>query len=715
MKKPALIKGLIKIAAILFLCCPVSEAAGAEEILKRVFEKYSGLDTYSADVEIVKTITSSGAENRYSTLYRLDLQRPNRFALRHREGFPGRTIISDGETMWIYMPSIQKYTSLSAPLRAEDILRPSLKSPEGFSEEQLAIFSFTGSPGNFIEIDEVKEGDVRLEEDRDYYFLEMEKDGAAINLKIYKDDFSLYSIELDMGIPLTLEQRQFMDYSESISINYREIHHNPLFNHDIEENVFLFTPAEEAEQAPDLMFNQKEPVFPFAGTPVGEYKLKDPESGELFTISEFTGEVILICFVNPSQPESESLIMELSGQAQKLKDIKVLIVSFPEDKEELMELALKGGDIFTPALDIEPYIFESLGLSDLPAALTVGPGGEVQQVYTGYFKGIAGMIAQETGLISEGISLSEPRQVSRLSGLELKWNIPLNSSALKSNKEIYALTPAGSIYRISPRGAVKDAFPVPDNFNRLEIFHLKKDSPTHILYMEKGSELKLISRDTGFSSLFSVEGSINMIRPLDLNNDGNQEIILALSGEPGLMAVSPEGSLIFKSTQVRNIISFDITEGKDGQNEFLAVSGSGKLYRITSEGKVKDKISTGIIARFVKTVGESILVSGSLKDMEIIKFLDAEGGLKWELILGISETASLSSAHLHPRGNLLACGMRNGTLIVFDSSGHIRARADSRGMDLQVRWIVFEEAHVNLITSSREEGITSYIFTGVAE
>ncbi len=680
------------------------------EIIQKVFEKYAGFESYSSDARIMKTIRSGGTENRFASEYRIDVQRPNKVSLRHLDGVFGRTIVSDGNYMWVYSPHFEQYSRVSAPPSFENVLMPELNSYKDFTTQQFAVFAFVTSPENFIEISEA--GPARTEEidGEVYYILNIRKKNQAVNLVVGKEDFYIKEIEISMSISENT-------HTGPVELHYVEIHDNAVFDHEINPVVFSFTPPGSARSAENLLRSQ-EPVFPFSGRYIGNYSFTDIAGSRQINISDFEGRIVLLFFVRPEEEESRIFIKEIAGEYEKLKNTELLIAARPEDAGELKKLIENTGNIFTGILDTEPYVSDSIGLRRMPAAVTVGLQGEIQQAYSGYFEALSSIIAEETALIIEGAALISGGMLhpGNFKGMLMQWNVPLNVADIKTNEMIYAISSGGRLYSIDFRGEVHTSMDIPGDYGRLEIVPLNgADDINFALYRHKGDRVHILDSYAKTVSVFSFPPSINTLKAADLTADGNFDLILGLSGMTGLSAVSKDGTVIFSSTRVHNVISVDLLDYGADSPGILAASAGGPLVIFTPGGDIKKVINTGIITTFAKSINGSILVSGTSRENEVLKLIDYDGNLKWELILGYGEVAAVSSAARHPFDTIFSCGTRDGRILVFDMEGNILAKGETGGTDIKTSWLVFEEAHTYLTASSRETGITSYIITGTAD
>ena len=707
------IKLISLIITLTFTLAPALYASidSAEKIIEKVIEKYSEFQSYSSSVEITKTISSYGAENKFKASYDVDISRPNKFSLRHTGGIFGKTMVSNGEQMWIYISHLDKYTRLSPPAKMEDILKPGRESLSDFASEQFLIFSFSESNDKLSDIFNGAEINL-IDKKENYYLISFKTKNMEMKLHINKKDFSIYKVQANMSPVLNMHNNHSLSYPDDLKIYYTEIHENIVFDQSLNTSLFTFTPPENAEKADDIFFQDRQAAVPYKGKNISEKEFIEPESGREFTLSDFQGRFIILCFINPKEKLTRDFIDDLENYMGQKEKTQIILVARKE--KELIELLKESNSSFKGALDSEPYINESFSFERLPAVITVGPKGEIKQVYSGYFEGLSQMIMEESHLSSLNHPGALAGNTLRLKGLDIKWNIPLNVTQIISDKSIYAISPSGRLYTISLSGSVIDLIHIGENYNR---FHLHQNHPTgpaeFLLYREKGTSVEIINEKGVHISSFTVNPALNILSTAELNSEDGYKIILGMSGKKGIAAVSKTGSIIFTSTEASNIISLDTIKKENQETSILAVSSEGSLYIFSLEGVLKRELPLNIISGFVKSIDSStILLSGSAKENEILKLIDLQGKIKWETILGSAFNSRIISASMHPHGVLFACGTRNGQLMVFDVEGNIKANAYLPGMDINVQWASYEDFHADLISSSSETGIHSYILTG---
>ncbi len=705
-------KYLLTVFAFIIFSVPAStegSTPSSSEILQKVFEKYSGFETYSSYARIMRTIRSAGAENRFASEYKIDIQHPNKFSLLHLDGVFGRTIVSDGKNMWVYVPYFEQYSIIGAPDSFEEVLVPDLDSYSDFTIQQFALFAFASSPENFIDTSSAYPARTEEIDGKVYYIIDMRENNYKVSIVVEKDTFSIKKIELNMTVSANTDSGQ-------VDMHYVEIYDNAVFDSKIDPMVFSFSPPDSARVSDNLL-RPEESVFPLTGRYMGGYSFAALD-GRRFSLSDFKGRIVILIFVRPEEDESRTFVKEIAREYGKLKDTELILVSRTGTEEELEKLIEDTGNIFTGALDKQPYVLDSIGLRRFPSAVTVGLQGEIQQAYSGYFDSLSSIIAEETALITEGAALISAGMVqpAKFKGMLPQWNLPLNVSDIKTNEKIYAIGPGGNLYSINSRGEIEESINIPSDYSRLELMPLKdKGEMNFILYSHAGSSVHIVDEKAKTVSVFSYPPSVNTVKSADLTADGSFEMILGLAGLKGLKAVSGDGTVIFTSTRIHNVVSVDVIEYGGDSPGILAASAGGPVMIFTPFGELEKVIKTGIVTSFARPLNGSILVSGTSRENEVLKLIDFDGNIKWELILGYSEIAAVTSSSKHPFDAIFSCGTRDGRILVFDMEGNILARGETDGADMKTQWIVFEEAHTYLAASSRKTGITSYIVTGSAD
>jgi peroxiredoxin len=96
-------------------------APAADKVLRDLSSYIRSATNFTCDAVLVMNSESEGMKQEITVRYGLTVERPNRLALRHRGGMPGNTVVSDGRTVYTYLPVVNRVVSREAPPGLEAI------------------------------------------------------------------------------------------------------------------------------------------------------------------------------------------------------------------------------------------------------------------------------------------------------------------------------------------------------------------------------------------------------------------------------------------------------------------------------------------------------------------------------------------------------------------------------------------------------------------
>jgi len=265
-----------------------AENTPARELLLKVLERYSTLKTYSGNARVIMSISSQGIENRISYESEIAVKRPDKFYLKNKSTILGRTIISDGNHMWTYLPFLKKYTVVAAPKNIKELLHTDFKKLDTMGTEQFLLFLFFGEK-NFL-----------MSDDNSLDIIGTEYIDSAIS-----DILEINSSALDMRVWINLPE---------LNMRYEEIHSNIKLDADIDEDLFRFQPPKKAREVNDLFEEVlADNEFPYMGSKFIDFSVTAVNRDRNFKLSQYCRKVTLLLFINSENRESYDLKSPATG------------------------------------------------------------------------------------------------------------------------------------------------------------------------------------------------------------------------------------------------------------------------------------------------------------------------------------------------------------------------------------------------------------------
>jgi outer membrane lipoprotein carrier protein len=210
MKRKRILPVLLLAMAILLMTSLPAVAISAKKILKKVEGEYNSLKDFTAD--FTQTVYVDSTDSGYASAGRLRVKKPDMFHL----DLEHHTIISDGDTLWTYVPHNQQVL-VDQPDTTVGAARP----------DQLFLTYFKETAAELIRSEEVA--------GRDCYLLHLEPEGnrdiSCLRVWVDKESWLARRLEVtDMGGMIT-------DYQ------FTAVQVNP----GLADSAFVFRPPPEVE------------------------------------------------------------------------------------------------------------------------------------------------------------------------------------------------------------------------------------------------------------------------------------------------------------------------------------------------------------------------------------------------------------------------------------------------------------------------------------
>ncbi|MFC2061331.1 redoxin domain-containing protein [Elusimicrobiota bacterium] len=718
-------KKLIIVILFIIIAGNVSAEQDARKILEHSIEIYNNMNTYQDVTETVISLSSQGLENKILYTYDAYIKRPNKFYIKNRAGMLGTSVVSNGENLWIVQPALKRYSVSEAPSEFEDFLAADLEKIYSLGTEQFLLALFFKRQENIlsdkdISIDMCGEESV---EEKIADVISLKKETTEMRFTIERE--SGYIRKLELNIAKFVEQ-QTDEYSSGglvvPTIRYIESHSGIKHNEDIDDKVFKFKQDSGMNLVGSIYEDQgKSDGYVYVGDIFHDFEAKPVNSSKMIRLSDYSEKTILLCFWEAGSEFSGRVINDLKyiHKKYKSKNIEILIINPEKDQKALKKAIDKEKIKFHVIHDKDKYISNVYNINAYPTVITIGSHGIIQQVYSGYHEGLRERLIEDTELLlkSSGISAGEDPS-KKIKGLLKQWHVPVKAAGLAIDDNIYIAGPVNDIYYVSNRGSIKDVLKLKKMIRVIKTVDLNNDTvPEFIGYRDMGTEIMAFDRKG--KSIWEVETrlGVNSAVLYDLNDDEYPEIAVGLNGPAGLQVLDHKGNIVWKSTQIVNVESLDIGNiaGSEGP-ELAAISNDGKIYLFNTEGEFIKNIDVKFFAEYLSLIDYKnkhcrLLVSGCSEGNEILKMMNGNNEILWEVVLGNAGSSKVLSIKKHPVNKWIAVSTVDGQVFVFDDIGNNIAYVKDKGVNVLSDWVVTDTGECNLITASIDGGVTCYIIS----
>ncbi|HYG78218.1 MAG TPA: DUF2092 domain-containing protein [Planctomycetota bacterium] len=406
---------LSSILAFLTLFSPVlrgaaDEANGpvvdkrAEQVLRQTASFYEKLQKFSLYMSFSAVMQAPGIRREMWAKYDIRAAKPNKIALVLEDGM-GPTLVSDGKTMSIYVPPLQKFSQKEAP---EDFNAL-------FAQEEALLVN--KGVGNLLLVDmllkknvykalldnvsEVKYVNEEMLDGEKTHKLSLEQPGMIMELWIQDGDEPwIRQASVDMTRPLAEAMPQMRETKMVVTVTYNEWRKNGLT-----EDAFVFSPPIEARKATDL-FGQEE-KNPLIGMPAPPMKLDRLGGGKIDLEAHKGKDVVVLEFwASWCAPCIATLPMVLDVTHHfKGKNVVFYAINQNEEPEVVDAFMKKKKLAFEVGLDNAGKLGEAFGVSGIPLTVLIGRDGKIEAIHTGLSPDLKDKLMEQIQMLVDGKSL----------------------------------------------------------------------------------------------------------------------------------------------------------------------------------------------------------------------------------------------------------------------------------------------------------------------
>jgi peroxiredoxin len=392
------------------------EASAAEQpkpeaLLRKVADYLAGSLAFSCRVETAIHIQAKGVDNRMDSKMTLRLERPNRLAILVEEGVMGMTVVTDGQQMIQYVPTMNRYTSQDAPAKLEEIGESDAAGMLGLSA------AYVSSDGETL-YNALMDGVTSSE-----YVGAEEIDGVRCHrCRLLQEDFN-WEIWIEAGAQ-PLVRKVVPDFSKQFAqaegvledakmeyvVTFTEWNFEPKFS----DADFAFTPPAGAEKVDSLFEGlagaEEEGPHPLLGEPAPAFKTIGVDDKPIDLAAHVGKDVVMLDFWATWCGPCVQAMPQVDGVADKFADRGLVFyaVNVAEDAETIKEF-LKTSELDVPvAMDADGKITESYGVEGIPQTVLIGKDGRVQVVHVGFGDSLGEVLGQQVEDLLAGKDLATP-------------------------------------------------------------------------------------------------------------------------------------------------------------------------------------------------------------------------------------------------------------------------------------------------------------------
>lgn len=380
----------------------------AVDALKAASDQLVAAKAFALTIDASMSVEAEGMSQRMTYGYVMDVERPNKVALRRVEGMRSPTLVSDGQETQAYVPALNKLFRQKAPASLgaldedSDVWR--MLGGQVFGGLNIPGLLVSENPYETLTDDILAlryEGEKEIN-GRICHGLLVEEKNVSWRVWITAGDQArIVRVEPDFTSQIERMRKSNMvteDVSMRMTIDLNDWQLDPTFD----AQTFAFTAPEGAQMAKGSMTEAFEaPPHPLEGktAPLFEAPMLD---GETFKLEDHKGEVVVLDFwatwCKPCQITMPILIEGTS--AFKDRGVKFFGVNLRESGEKIRAFQRQRKLEFPVVLDKSGEIGTLYEVTGIPQTVIVDREGKVAAVHVGVLPDLAEKLAEELRMLT---------------------------------------------------------------------------------------------------------------------------------------------------------------------------------------------------------------------------------------------------------------------------------------------------------------------------
>ena len=393
---------------------PVALEGPAGEALKAMCDYAGTLKGFDTQLVFSGTVRQGQIRQSFQETYRVAVWKPNRLALVPIKGIFGPTLVSDGQFLWIYLPTLHEYTKEPMPADFDQMLKENAQAAQIIISVMPVVGPTLISSEPCKSLLDGVEGVDSIEQTT--------TEGPAADTVSLRQGPLSWQLSVSQGeqrLPLNMELdltellKQRQDFADDKPLEVRRTWRMSDWHVQaaLDEDSFKFTPpagAREVERFSQTPENQ--PRHPLLGEDAPAFTL-DRLDGEQVTLASHRDKniVILDFWATWCKPCRDAL-PAMSNVAHRFQQQGVVFyaVNLGQTAADIRSFLEKAQlDVTVLLTGADPKLSEDYGIKGIPQTVVIGKDGKVKQVHVGYTPATPRQLQAELeGLIHGGFDLA---------------------------------------------------------------------------------------------------------------------------------------------------------------------------------------------------------------------------------------------------------------------------------------------------------------------
>jgi len=361
-----------------------ADSAKPEDVIRKMSDFYKQQKSFSVTSETQAEIRATGLHNTSKSSFTAVFERPNHFALRGKGG-PGLTVVSDGDTLYMHVAAIKKYSKEEAPKSLASLAESPLANFAPRGTRNLILDFLTNDPAKLIlkGVTASKDLGTANVDGQPARHLKFTQGKLDWEVWIADDkDPMLLRIEYDLSKVIKLGGgKELKDLKVTVDQTFK----NWKFGLTPSPEDFLIVPPKNAKEVESL-FEREEELSPLLGKAAPAVDLERLD-GKRVKLADNSGKNVVMLdmwatWCGPCRQELPHLIEV--AKDYKAKGVVFYAIDLREPKKTIEEFLKKEKFDMTVGLDSQGKVAEAYGVEGIPMLMLIDKKGIVQVVHIGY-------------------------------------------------------------------------------------------------------------------------------------------------------------------------------------------------------------------------------------------------------------------------------------------------------------------------------------------
>jgi peroxiredoxin len=341
----------------------------------------------------------------------------------------------------------------------------------------------------------------------------------------------------------------------------------------------------------------------YIGVVSPDINLTDVDGHEI-TLSKLKGKRVILDFWATWCPPCKKEIPHFIKLKNEIGTDNLVIIGISDEDKNILKKFITKNHINYSIASANDMPLPFSGISSLPTTFFIDSNGIIQNVLVGYhdYDTLKTNATAENYKGEPKIAPTPPK--SGLKDSEIKYtlkpqwtlNIPDAATICAGNwgvdgkEKILVAGRNGILHTISKEGAIENDIKIPDTFSQIEIGKSKQYGCMLLGYSNWGKKVTVMDVNGMILWEYPSRDGVNGAHWGDLDGDNDDEMIIGMNGFGGLHAVSRDGKLMWKVSDIGNVWNQAVVTGHEPKNTLVFATEAGGTIRVYDSNGQKLRI-----------------------------------------------------------------------------------------------------------------------------